>query len=68
MSPECNIAKNKKSCGCTYSSCEKRGKCCECIKSHWRNRELPGCLFPPEIERTYDRSLRTFINYWKDKV
>ncbi|MHA1132026.1 MAG: DUF6485 family protein [Candidatus Helarchaeota archaeon] len=68
MSPECNIEKNRENCGCTYVSCGKRGKCCECLKSHWRNHELPGCLFPPELERTYDRSLRTFINYWKDKV
>jgi len=23
--------------------------------------ELPGCFFPPEIERTYDRSRAAFI-------
>jgi len=22
---------------------------------------LPGCLFPPEVERTYDRSIRRFV-------
>lgn len=64
---ECNIEKNKADCACTYTSCGKRGKCCECIKSHWRRKELPGCLFPPELERTYDRSLATFVDYWKDK-
>ncbi|MHA1267399.1 MAG: DUF6485 family protein [Candidatus Helarchaeota archaeon] len=68
MSPECQLEENRKNCGCTWTSCNKRGKCCECLQSHWRNKELPGCLFPPEIERTYDRSLRTFINYWKNKI
>jgi hypothetical protein len=23
--------------------------------------ELPGCLFPSEVERTYDRSIEKFI-------
>ncbi|NVM53080.1 MAG: hypothetical protein HWN66_05210 [Candidatus Helarchaeota archaeon] len=68
MAPECNIDRNREICGCSYMSCGKRGKCCECIKSHWSNQELPGCLFPPELEKTYDRSLRAFINYWKNKV
>ncbi|MDD1776595.1 MAG: DUF6485 family protein [Candidatus Helarchaeota archaeon] len=67
MSPECKIERNHDRCGCTYNSCTKRGKCCECIQSHWKNGELPGCLFPPELEKTYDRSLKAFINYWKDK-
>ena len=65
---ECNLSKNKSSCKCTYGSCSKKGKCCECIKFHWANRELPGCLFPPELEKTYDRSLEAFVNYYKDKV
>jgi hypothetical protein len=64
---ECNLEANRSSCACTYSSCGKRGKCCECIRSHWRRKELPGCLFPPEVERTYDRSLSAFIEYWKDR-
>jgi hypothetical protein len=65
---ECNIAKNRSKCNCTYEGCSKKGKCCECIRSHWSNKELPACLFPPEIEKTYDRSLAAFIEYWKDKV
>jgi hypothetical protein len=64
---ECDIEKNKKLCPCTYTACSKTGKCCECIRSHWRRKELPGCLFPPELERTYDRSLAAFIDYWKDR-
>jgi hypothetical protein len=65
---ECDIKKNLADCACTYSSCSKRGKCCECIQYHWRSKELPGCLFPPEAEATYDRSLRYFIEVWKDKT
>jgi hypothetical protein len=65
---ECNISKNKSRCNCTYEGCSKKGKCCECIRSHWASRELPGCLFPPELEKTYDRSLEAFVKYYKDKV
>ena len=28
---------------------------------HQKYDELPGCLFPPEVERTYDRSIRRFV-------
>jgi len=27
--------------------------------------ELPGCLFSPEVERTYDRSIEKFIETYK---
>jgi hypothetical protein len=27
--------------------------------------ELPACFFPPEVERTYDRSIRRFISLYK---
>jgi hypothetical protein len=23
--------------------------------------ELPGCLFPPDVEKTYDRSIARFV-------
>lgn len=62
---ECNIDDNKSDCPCTYDPCSRKGKCCECIKYHWRNRELPGCLFPPDVERTFDRSLERFISTYK---
>jgi hypothetical protein len=48
-------------CTCTYEPCSRKGLCCECIAYHWRYGELPGCLFPPEAERTYDRSIAYFI-------
>jgi len=58
---ECILQKNKADCGCTYKSCSRRGLCCECIAYHQKSGELPGCLFPPEAERTYDRSIAAFI-------
>ena len=62
---ECNIEKNKSNCTCTYEPCSRKGKCCECIAYHWNLGELPGCLFPPEVERTYDRSIEKFIETYK---
>jgi hypothetical protein len=58
---ECKVDDNKAKCTCTYSSCSRQGICCECVSYHWSNGELPGCLFPPEVEKTYDRSLERFI-------
>ena len=59
---ECkNYEKNLKNCGCTYMSCGKRGYCCECIASHRAIGELPGCLFSPSVEKTYDRSIAAFV-------
>lgn len=58
---ECNIEANKAKCPCTYEPCSRKGKCCECIQYHKRFGELPGCLFPPEVERTYDRSIERFV-------
>jgi hypothetical protein len=57
---ECNIGDNKVKCNCTYEPCSRKGKCCECIAYHLEMNELPACAFPPEIERTYDRSFTRF--------
>ncbi|MGB9641687.1 MAG: DUF6485 family protein [Candidatus Ratteibacteria bacterium] len=59
---------NLKNCSCTYVSCGKRGMCCECVAYHRDNGEIPGCFFPPEAERGYDRSIKNFINAWNRKV
>jgi hypothetical protein len=32
---------------------------------HKKYGELPGCLFPPEVERTYDRSIARFVSIHK---
>ena len=65
---ECQIEVNKSKCSCTYEPCSRKGKCCECIRYHWDIGELPGCLFPPEVERTYDRSLDKFISIYSKRV
>jgi hypothetical protein len=30
--------------------------------------ELPACFFPEDVERTYDRSLKKFIEIYKGKI
>lgn len=61
MSRECQVIRNKRYCTCTYEMCTRRGRCCECIQYHRQNNELPACYFPRHIEKTYDRSIRKFI-------
>ncbi|MHA1793227.1 MAG: DUF6485 family protein [Promethearchaeota archaeon] len=56
---------NKNECTCTYLSCSHHGRCCDCIKYHRERDELPGCYFPPEIEKTYDRSIKNFIKWYQ---
>jgi hypothetical protein len=55
-----NISDNLKSCNCTYEPCERKGKCCECVRYHHPN-ELPACFFNAKFEKTYDRSYKNFI-------
>ncbi|MEN6356952.1 MAG: DUF6485 family protein [Armatimonadota bacterium] len=52
---------NSMNCNCTYSGCCRHGKCCECIQYHLGMDQLPACCFPPEVEKTYDRSFKAFI-------
>jgi hypothetical protein len=65
---ECQVDVNKSGCSCTYEPCSRKGKCCDCIRYHWEMDELPGCLFPPEVERTYDRSIKNFVSIYSKKV
>jgi len=58
---ECNVKANKTACACTYEPCSRKGKCCECVAYHRQNDELPGCVFPPAVEKTYDRSIARFV-------
>ena len=64
---ECKVEENLTHCTCTYEPCSHKGKCCECIRYHWRMGELPGCLFPPEAERTYDRSIAHFVRIYSKR-
>lgn len=58
---ECKEPANKKRCNCTYEPCSRKYICCECIAYHRKSGELPACYFPPEVERTYDRSIECYI-------
>ncbi len=65
MIVECQLEANKARCICTYEPCERKGKCCDCIQYHRSHGELPGCLFLPEVERTYDRSIARFVEAYR---
>jgi hypothetical protein len=58
---ECSAEQNKDRCPCTYEPCSRKGVCCECVAYHRKSGELPGCVFPGEAEKTYDRSIAHFI-------
>lgn len=46
MTIDCaNLDKNMEFCNCSYPGCVRKGKCCECIKYHLKNNELPACVF-----------------------
>jgi hypothetical protein len=57
---ECKKDHNLKNCNCTCTPCSRKGNCCACLEYHLKNRELPGCCFSREAERTYDRSFAHF--------
>ena len=52
---------NTGKCACTYPDCPRHGKCCACLSYHLGQQQLPACCFPPEAEKTYDRSFAKFI-------
>lgn len=59
-----NIKKNLSNCNCTYPGCPRKGKCCECLQYHLTSNELPACVFPDAVEKTWDRSFRKFIEIY----
>ncbi len=61
---ECRRQANLKACNCTYK-CSRRGFCCECVRHHREAGELPACYFTEDAERTYDRSI---VSYLKTRV
>jgi len=65
---ECNIEANKASCSCTYEPCVRKGKCCECISYHLKMDELPACVFPPQVEKSYDRSIAKFVSCFTNRA
>jgi len=56
-----NKKQNLANCNCSYEPCPRKGVCCECVLYHRRNKEIPACFFPSDIEKAYDRSLDNFI-------
>ena len=63
-----NLKKNLERCNCSYEACGNRGTCCECLHSHLAKKQLPGCCFPDDAEKTWDRSFKKFIEVWGDKL
>jgi hypothetical protein len=62
---ECATKKNLTHCNCTYEPCSKKGICCECLQYHLGMGQLPACVFPKDVEKTYDRSIETFIKTYQ---
>jgi hypothetical protein len=61
---ECKKEKNMDFCSCSYPGCSRKGICCECLQYHLKSKQLPGCCFPDEVEKTYDRSFAAFTEAW----
>ena len=53
--------KNLENCNCSYEPCVRKGKCCDCVTYHRQKGQLPACYFPPDAEKTYDRSIEYFV-------
>ncbi len=58
---ECQKEDNLNGCPCTYAGCPRKGLCCQCLKYHQKQDQLPACYFSAEAEKTYDRSIGKFI-------
>jgi len=61
---ECKQEKNLSNCTCTYPGCSRKGVCCDCLTYHLKSRQLPGCCFPADAEKKYDRSFEAFAQAW----
>lgn len=59
---DCKKEKNLKMCTCSYEPCSRKGACCECVGYHLQKRQLPGCFFPKDAEKTYNRSYEHFAD------
>ncbi len=60
---ECKKDKNKINCTCSATTCSNLGICCDCVRYHREKNEIPGCFFPTEGEKTWDRSIINFIKF-----
>ena len=41
---ECKVESNKDLCACASETCENRGICCDCLRSHLAKKSLPVCM------------------------
>lgn len=64
---ECMQEKNTRFCNCSYDPCNRKGICCECLRYHFQSGQFPACLFPADIERSYDRSIEKFIETYQSR-
>ncbi len=64
---ECNTEKNMTHCNCSYGSCSRKGLCCDCLQYHRQKGQLPACYFPDDVEKTYDRSIDTFVRTYNER-
>lgn len=63
---DCERSKdNLASCICSYEPCSRKGNCCLCLGYHLSHGEVPGCFFSEEVERTYNRSQRRFVELYR---
>ncbi|MDO8282940.1 MAG: DUF6485 family protein [Thermodesulfovibrionia bacterium] len=62
---KCKMEEHRDLCNCTYASCERKLKCCDCLHYHRKKSQLPACFFNAEFERTYDRSIENFIKMYQ---
>jgi len=58
---ECRKEENLRHCTCTYPGCSRKGVCCECVVYHRERGEIPGCLFSPDVEKSFNRSVDKFV-------
>jgi len=55
---------NLEKCNCSYPGCPRKGICCLCISHHKEKDQLPACYFSDKVEKSYDRSIKNFVeNY-----
>ena len=64
---ECKHPDNLKDCPCS-AGCPNKGYCCECVAHHRSLGQIPGCFFPKDAEKTYDRSIAYFIKVMNKQI
>ena len=63
---ECKREDNLQECTCSATKCKNRGICCECVRHHRENGQIPGCFFPKSAELKHDRSIEYFVEVYSN--